>query len=703
MARASGLSFADYIEGLAFFVAVFGAALAIGWLLTERIWGHLRGSARAVAFGVLATTALIAIHLLPGVLGVLSRWTVLAAALIALAAVWRLVPGEPLRRAAPRGFERGSGRVSWVFALAGAGLLALWSLTALYEQWALPSTGIDTLTHHLPNVGAWIQHQTFWRIDQFAPFLANGNYPHHGDVIFLGALLPWENDAFVRPLNWPYLALAGVAIYAIAAELRAPRAPSVLFAAAFCAIPVVLRTAQSGAMTDMPMLAGLGAGVLFAIRHLRERRRADLVMAGLGLGLALGTKWYGVSSAVVVFVVWAGALLVLGGGLRRVAGQAAALGGVALASGGFWFLRNWIESGNPIYPAKVSLLGVTIFDAPPDPVRDEFGFTIFDYLTDLDVLTGPILGDWREALDLPALAIVLGGLTALVLALRAVRRRRDAASVAPLALAAMAVLLAAAYTVTPDTALGREGEPVLVGPNARYASPALLAGAAAAAWVAGRIGRAALVLELVAFAGVLQGLRRGFAVDRMLVLQMAVGLAVLAALGWGVARTVRGAEGSRRTVLAALTAVVVLLAGVAVGHARQRDFNSGRYASTGDEALDWVTANAKRDRKIGLAGHWDVRSLSPVWPAFGPRIENEVEYVGPTIDGQLRDYPSARAFAAALRERGFELLLVGRRDARAMPSLETKLDRWARQAGWELVARGNEASLYAPPARSRSR
>lgn len=652
---------------------------------------------------MLATTALVAIHLVPGALGILSRWSVLAAAAVAVLVTWRLAPTAPVRRAAPRGFERSSGRVSWGLALGAAGLLGLWSLTAFYDQWGLPALGVDTLTHHLPNVGAWIQSGTFWQIDQFVPYLANGNYPHHGDLVFLAAVLPWENDALARPMNWPFLALAGVAVYAIAAELRAPRAAGVVFAAAFCAIPVVLRTAQSGAMTDMPMLAALGAGILFALRHLREGRRADLVMAGLGLGLALGTKWYGVSSAVVVLAVWAAARVALGAGARRVGVEAAGLGGIALASGGFWLLRNWIESGNPVYPAKISLFGATIFDAPPDPVREAFGATVFDYLTDFDVLSDAIFPAWRQALDLPSLAIAAGTLACVVLAVRGVRRRRDAATVAPLALAAMAVLLAAAYTITPDTALGPAGDPKLVGPNSRYATPALLAGAAAAAWAAGRLGRAALVLELLAFAGVIQGMRRGFVLDRGLVLQMVAGLAVLVALGWGVARSVRAAAGRRRTVLAALAAAMTFLAAVAVGHVRQRDFNSGRYASTGDEALDWVTANAPRNTRIGLVGRWDVRSTSPVWPAFGPRIENEVAYVGPTIDGQLRDYPDAGSFAAALRRERFDLLLVGRRDARAMPSFETKLDRWARQAGLELVARGNEATLYAAPARSRSR
>ena len=60
---------------------------------------------------------------------------------------------------------------------------------------------------------------------------------------------------------------------------------------------------------DVVMYATFSGGLLFLLRHGRTGVRAELALAGLGFGLALGTKWYGVSSFAVVLIVWAAARL----------------------------------------------------------------------------------------------------------------------------------------------------------------------------------------------------------------------------------------------------------------------------------------------------------------------------------------------------------------------------------------------------------
>ena len=71
-----------------------------------------------------------------------------------------------------------------------------------------------------------------------------------------------------------------------------------------------------------------------------------------------------------------------------------------------------------------------------------------------------------------------------------------------------------------------------------------------------------------------------------------------------------------------------------------------RYVAV-ETPLAWTSDH--RHRRIGLAGLWDINGLSPVFPAFGPRLGNRVGFVGPFRRGLLSQYTTREPFVAALR------------------------------------------------------
>jgi len=264
-----------------------------------------------------------------------------------------------------------------------------------------------------------------------------------------------------------------------------------------------------------------------------------------------------------------------------------------------------------------------------------------------------------------------------------------------LAVAASALVLAAAYSVTPYTALGPEDEPLLVGANARYLTPALMMAAAASAWSVGCLGRFRLVFEAVGLAAVADGLRRGFDVPVELVLGV---VATLAAAGVAAYLLTLGTQGlspgvrlAVRTGFGAMAAAAV----AAAGHERQQEFNQARYVGS-DRALDWIARNAPRGHRIGLAGVWTVGGLSPVWPAFGPRLGNRVEFVGEFVHGQLREYDDPMRWGDAIRRNGYDLLVVGEGGYGAcrVPGSASDDNEWARRAGFPLLAASDRLRLY---------
>jgi len=99
--------------------------------------------------------------------------------------------------------------------------------------------------------------------------------------------------------------------------------------------------------------------------------------------------------------------------------------------------------------------------------------------------------------------------------------------------------------------------------------------------------------------------------------------------------------------------------------------------------------------RIGLAGEWSLGELSPVWPSFGTRIGNEVEYVGEIPpNGFLGRYRDEARFEAALRRGRYDLLVVGRGVASRR---QTSEQRWAMDAGWRTIWLDRRFRVLASP------
>jgi hypothetical protein len=678
----------DFLTGVVLFVVMLGAVGAATTLVVRRRLMHLDRLELALASIVVGTSILICVHLVPLMLAILTRGTVIASSLVAvgLAALVRPVAAGGASDPAPQE-PPPSSPLSWALAAVASAFAAVASLADLGHWAGDELVGVDPLTFHLPNVGRWIQHHTMWQIDQFVPLLAHGNYPNNGDVVLLSTVLPWRNDFLVRlPITF-FLVTTAIAVYAVGRELRAPRAASVLAAAASVSLPVVGIATIPRALPDSLMWTTFACGLLFLLRHVRSGRRSDLVLGAIGMGIAAGTKWYGVSSVAVVVLVWVVARLVAarrrGDGAVAIS-DAAILAGLSLLGTLPWLIRNLLLSANPLFPLKVAPFGLTIFDAPPDVIREQAGFTIADYFGNAHVLW-QLAGEMIEGLGWIPIVCALAIAAAVMLA----RRGARAADERIIVLAIGAIVLAALYVVTPATALGLKNDPSLAHANTRYAVPALIIAVPIVAWAAGRLPRvAAVVLEGALGVAALLGAYHGYEVHGLREIGLAtVGLAALGAAAYALWRL-----RTRRIVLVAagLLAVVV---GLAATHRIEDRINSGRYRGV-DPAIDALLAAAPSGHRIGLASNWSVAGLSPIWPAFGTRIGNDVEFVGHFVRGFMTPYDTETSFQAALRRGRFDLLVVGRG---FYPPQATPEQRWAIDAGWKTIALSTRLRVLRAP------
>ncbi len=154
------------------------------------------------------------------------------------------------------------------------------------------------------------------------------------------------------------------------------------------------------------------------------------------------------------------------------------------------------------------------------------------------------------------------------------------------------------------------------------------------------------------------------------------------------------AFGDASTALIAVLAIALGVVLLALAGARriEQQVNGERYLGV-DPAIDALLKVAPDGRRIGLAGDWSVSGLTPIWPSFGTRIGNHVEYIG-YFDGFLRRYGTQPRFQAALERGRYDAIVVGRG---FYPPQATREQRWAIAAGWRTIALSERLRVLVPP------
>lgn len=214
------------------------------------------------------------------------------------------------------------------------------SIAAIYELFlvfATPPNNGDSLTYHLTRAAAWLQHGGIYRIPG-PDKAAENDYPANAEIEILFSFAFLHGDGAAALAQFVAQGAAVLAVYGIARRLEfAPAAA--LFAALLA--PTLAQVALQSVTTQNDLVAG--ALVASAAYFLHARERPDVWLAGLALGLALGTKLTVVFALPALAVI---AIASLRGRAMVAAAGAAAIGFAVVGSGAY--VRNLVDAGTPI-------------------------------------------------------------------------------------------------------------------------------------------------------------------------------------------------------------------------------------------------------------------------------------------------------------------------------------------------------------------
>ncbi|MSO41933.1 MAG: hypothetical protein EXQ70_08625 [Solirubrobacterales bacterium] len=678
------MSFGDYLIGSIELLAV-AAAIGFGAVrLRARLLGGWSGASARLAEVVLGISLLVVILELVGVVGLYRPGWVLAACLIAGPVVGVVAGGRPGQGPALPALPVKP--VAMALATAAALLVTF--------HWTMPTqVGLD-IGMYLPNttwqnapfaarfvqdaqVGAIHQLEVLRLMDWFYP--QNSELLHSAGILFLG------ND-FLSPLiNIGWMALCLLVAWSFGRPYGA--GPTAVLALGLVVGADMLLLFQPGdAKNDTMGLFFFLAAAAILVNAEAQRRSgrgqagqepdeddggrgplrllsrwpgtvefptAALVIAGLAAGMALGTK---LNFLAPVLALSVGVIAVSAAGTRlRTTGIWVVS---ALATGGFWFVRNLIEAGNP----------VPWFNKGPLPGPDQLDIDIrephnvADYITNSHVITGSLFPGLHDSFGLLwplVLAVLAAGI---VLALL-----RGATPVMRM-LGAVAAFSAVAYLFTPLTAAGPLDHPTAFTTNLRYASPALGLGAMLLAvyprFREGRAGdylrwglAALLVVQAVPIWDIGDDVWRfkyalgGIALTVLIVL-VPVGLTLL------------GQRGAKPATLALGAALAIGIA-IGIGWPRSDDYIDGRYQAdtapsdfpTGvRSALAWFNEADPTDSSFAVVGG---RAGFKQYVFYGNDLSNRVQYVAHHgKHGAYTPITSCREWRQAINDGGYDYVVI---------------------------------------------
>jgi hypothetical protein len=544
--------------------------------------------------------------LLADAVGWLSAVVVLSEVLgaVGLFRVWALVPSSVLlagglvvlarrlraREGEPPPAPGDDGRTSrWVAFGAALLVIALWAVPAQISL-GQGMTAPDTLWYHGPFAArfvqdGWLTHLHFVEVEPLTAF-----YPANSELLHaVGIALFGSHDVLSPLLNLGFVALALLAGWCIGRPYGV--APlSMLATSVALSLPILWGVNAGQAGNDATGLAFFLATAALVVN-------GTPVLSGAAAGLALGTKFSFVGPAVALVAV------------RPRVRTVVALG----VTGGFWFVRNLVQTG-------------WFLPTAPRPLTEHLEFSLWHYLFDSRI--------WDSHL-LPGLKFGFGSVWPAVLLLAAVGA--VGAVFAPgtrRALGIVAIACAVLYVFTPNSAAGREGDPWSFGLNLRYATPAVALGLALLpTWLA-RSRRALTVVLAATLVGTLLS-PTGLWPDRRL---EALGLAVLAATA---------AYCLSRPRLRPLIVLAVFIALFPI----QQHYLDNRYAQPALAPFEF--SRGLTDARIGVLG------ATTHYQLYGDDLSNRVIYVGRRgPNGAFTRAPNCRAWREAVNAGDFDYLLV---------------------------------------------
>jgi hypothetical protein len=258
-------------------------------------------------------------------------------------------------------------------ALLGTGLVAMG-----------PVTDGDALCYHLQVPKEFLMHGSVG----FDPDLHETVYPLVTEFLYLPTL-QFRGPGACRWIQW----VLGLVLFANVSALARPSlGRRAWWAGTIVMLAPAISNGMSAPLNDVA-LAAFGTAAIFAWTRMLDRPSfAAAAIAGVHAGLAIGVKYpalvlFGLLTALTALRGFAGRAKGVAGRDRSWLAMAAVYSVATISVGGWWYLRAYLHTGNPVYPFFRQAFGGAGLDEVLAPIKRPMAVTVWNLLVSLVPLT----------------------------------------------------------------------------------------------------------------------------------------------------------------------------------------------------------------------------------------------------------------------------------------------------------------------------
>jgi len=219
-----------------------------------------------------------------------------------------------------------------------------------------PPGNWDSLNYHIYFPATWYREGTLTMVPLPFGDTAPPYYPVNSSLLYLWLMLPFDSLAIADIGQAPFVLITALGLYAVARQGDMPVTTARWAALLTLFVPMINVTGTLWSTNDVIFVASWLISLATVLRASRTKTIRDIVLAGIAIGLTIGVKGFAIAFC-SLFLPWIAVILWW---QCRVSWRYAIAGITAIAIpivllGGFSYIRNWLVTGNPLYPYRLTI------------------------------------------------------------------------------------------------------------------------------------------------------------------------------------------------------------------------------------------------------------------------------------------------------------------------------------------------------------